>query len=87
MKLLGRNRLLPLYGIDESTDAWLRGWVSEMTSAAWKRERDVLRQFPRTQTPAANVFLFPVGDQPHQIEVAMIFPHAVALVVDLKHIA
>jgi mRNA-degrading endonuclease HigB of HigAB toxin-antitoxin module len=84
MKLLGRNRLLPLFGLDEPTDVWLRGWVAEVSNATWKRERDVLRQFPRTRTAEANVFLFPVKNLQQQIEVAIVFPQAVALVVDLK---
>lgn len=87
MKLLGRNRLQPLYGLDASTDAWLRGWVAEMSTASWKQDTDVLRQFPRIQaTTTPNVFLFPVANRPHYIEVAMIFLHAVALVVELKHL-
>lgn len=84
MKLLGRNRLRALYGRDDQTDAWLRGWESELSHADWKAARDVLRQFPRARNVAADLFQFPVGQHPHCIEVAMIFPHAVALVVDLK---
>lgn len=87
MKLLGRHRLLPLYGMDNPTDAWLRGWVAELAAANWKGDRDVLRQFPRLRpTQAANIFLFPVKSHPQQIEVAMIFPQSLALIVDLKRI-
>jgi hypothetical protein len=85
MKLLGRNRLLPLYGIDAQTDAWMRSWVSELTHANWRVVKDVQRQFPKAQLIANDVFQFPVEQRPHCIEVAMMFPRLVALVVDLKH--
>lgn len=84
MKLLGRNRLRVLYGIDDQTDAWLHGWVSELTHANWKMAKDVLHQFPRARSAANGVFLFPVGLQPQCIQVAIIFPQAVALVTDLR---
>jgi mRNA interferase HigB len=84
MKLLGRGRLRALYGLDDETDAWIRSWVSELSHANWKTAKDVLRQFPRARNIANGVFQFPVGQHPQCIEVAMIFPQAVALVVDLK---
>jgi mRNA-degrading endonuclease HigB of HigAB toxin-antitoxin module len=84
MKLLGRNRLKVLYGMDDQTDAWVRGWVSELSHANWKMAKDVLRQFPKASSVANDVFLFPVGLQPQCIQVAIIFPQAVALVTNLK---
>ena len=84
MKLLGRNRLRALYGLDDQTYTWMRSWVSELSHANWKVAKDVLRQFPRARNVANDVFQFPVGQQPQYIEVAMIFPQAIALVVDLK---
>lgn len=84
MKLLGRNRLRALYGLNDQTDAWMRGWVSELSHANWKVAKDVLRQFPRALNVANDVFQFPVGQQAQFIEVAMRFPQAIALVVDLK---
>jgi mRNA-degrading endonuclease HigB of HigAB toxin-antitoxin module len=84
MKLLGRNRLRALYGLDDQTDTWMRSWASELSHANWKVAKDVLRQFPRARNVAGDVFQFPVGLHPQCIEVAMIFPQAIALVVDLK---
>ena len=84
MKLLGRNRLRALYGLDEQTDAWVRNWVSELSHANWKVAKDVLRQYPRARNVANDVFQFPVGQHLQYIEVAMVFSQAVALVVDLK---
>lgn len=84
MKLLGRNRLRVLYGHDDQTDAWMHNWVSELSHANWKMARDVLRQFPKARNVSNDVFQFPVGDSLQFIEVAMVFPQAVALVVDLK---
>jgi len=84
MKLLGRNRLGVLYGLDDQTDAWMRNWVSELTRANWNVARDVCRQFPKAKNVANDIFHFPVAEQPQCIEVAMMFPQSVALVVNLK---
>ena len=84
MKILGRNRLQVLYGLDDQTDAWMRGWVSELSQANWKMAKDVLRQFPKAHSVTDDVFLFPVALQPHCIQVAIIFPQAVALITNLK---
>lgn len=83
MKLLGRNRLKALYGVNDQTDTWLNGWVSELSHANWKMAKDVLRQFPKASSIANDVFLFPVGLQPQFIQVAIIFPQSVALVTNL----
>lgn len=84
MKLLGRNRLRALYGLDDHTDAWMHSWVSELSLANWKEAKDVLCQFPRARNVSNDVFLFPVGQHLQCIEVAMVFTQAVALVVALK---
>lgn len=84
MKLIGRNRLRALYGLDDDTDAWMRNWVSEVSHANWKIARDVVRQFPKAKNVDRDIFEFPVGSQPQCIEVAMVFPQAVVLVVGLK---
>ncbi len=85
MKLLGRNRLEMLYGLDDQTDEWVRNWISELSNANWKVAKDVLRQFPRAKNIANDIFQFPVSEQQRSIEVAMMFPLAIALVVNLKH--
>lgn len=86
MKLLGRNRLKGLYGLNDQTDIWLANWLSEMTHANWKVGKDVFRQFPKARSLKADVFLFPVGELPDCIEVVITFKQSVALVVGLTHI-
>ena len=84
MKLVGRNRLKALYGLDDKTDAWMRSWVSEVSRANWKIAKDVIQQFPKAKKVEHDIFEFPVGDHSKCIEVAMVFSQAVALVVGLK---
>jgi mRNA interferase HigB len=86
MKILGRNRLQALYGLDDQTDKWLRSWISELSIANWKHSKDVLRQFPQAQYVADSVFQFRVGPHAQCIEVSIMFPLAVAIVIDLKRI-
>ena len=75
---------MELYGLDNQTDVWMRNWVSEVSHANWKVARDVQQQFPKARNVANDVFQFPVAAQPRCIEVAMMFPQAVALVLNLK---
>lgn len=84
MKLLGRNRLSPLYGLSDQTDRWIRSWVSEISHANWKHPKDVLGQFPQARSVADHVFQFRVGPESHWIEVSVMFPLAVAVITDLK---
>jgi mRNA-degrading endonuclease HigB of HigAB toxin-antitoxin module len=84
MKLLGRNRLQALYGLDDQTDKWLRSWVSEISHATWKHPKDVLLQFPQAKSVANGTFYFRVGRHSQYVEVSMMFPLAVAIVTDLK---
>jgi mRNA interferase HigB len=86
MKLLGRNRLQALYGLDDQTDIWLRSWVSEISDANWKHPKDVLRQFPQAKCITNGIFLFRPGLRTQYIEVSMMFPLAMAIVTDLKPI-
>lgn len=86
MKLHGKNHLQALWGLNDQTDKWLRGWVSEMAHANWKQSEDVLRQFPQAKSVAENVFQFRVGVQAVWIEVLMSFSPAMAIVTDLKRI-
>ncbi|MFJ3048266.1 hypothetical protein ACIPEN_20730 [Herbaspirillum chlorophenolicum] len=86
MKLHGRNKLQALYGLDTETDKWLCSWTSELIYANWKQSKDVLRQFPQAKNVANEVFQFRVGTQSVWIEVAMMFPLAIAIVTDLRRI-
>jgi hypothetical protein len=84
MKLLGRNRLQPMYGLDDQTDTWLRNWVTEMSNANWKHPKDVFRQFPQVKSSNTGIFYFRAGVRAQYIEVSMMFPLAIAIVTDLK---
>lgn len=86
MKLLGRNKLQALYGIDGQTDKWLVSWTSELSRANWKHAKDVLRQFPHAQCTADNVFSFRVGLHGHCVEILIMFPLDLAVVTNLKRI-
>lgn len=84
MKVLGRNRLNHLFGINDQTDIWVRNWLSELSYANWKVHKDVTNQYPRVKYIPSNIFLFPIADQSRYIEVAMTFHQSVALIVSLR---
>lgn len=84
MKLLGRNKLQLLRGLDTTTDVWLVNWISEVVNASWKHPDDVIRQFPSVTAANADVFLFRVASQPRSIQLSIMFPLSIAVVTDLK---
>ena len=86
MKLIGRNRLKGLYGMDKQTDAWLYNWVSELANANWKVPQDVLQQYPKAMFTTGDKFLFKIAEQPHWIEVAITFKPPVVLVVGFRNV-
>ena len=86
MRLLGRNKLKALYGIDDQTDKWLVSWASELSRANWKHVNDVLRQFPHAKCIADTDFSFRVGQNRQCIEVSIMFPLALVVVTDLRYI-
>ena len=86
MRLLGRNRLQALYGLDDPTDKWLVGWTSEILHASWKVPADVQRQFPNAAPCGVdNTFLFPVATRQYRIKIAVAFPSGIVLVTDLEN--
>lgn len=85
MRLLGRNRLQALYGLDDHTDKWVIGWTSEILHASWKVPADVRHQFPNAVFRADSTFLFPVASQPCGIKIAVAFPSGIVLVADLEN--
>lgn len=84
MLLLGKNRLVPLMGLDDQTDIWVRGWVYELDNAHWKTSSEILRKFTRAVNVSNDTFLFPVGETGQGIVVVMQFPKEIALVVGLR---
>ena len=86
MRLLGRNKLQALYGMDEQTDKWVVSWTSELSLANWKYAKDVLRQFPHAECTADTSFLFREELHGYCIEVSIMFPLAIAVITDLKRI-
>ncbi|MDX2142510.1 MAG: hypothetical protein SFV19_04070 [Rhodospirillaceae bacterium] len=84
MRLIGREKLLPLQSCDRATAKWVVNWTAEIRDAHWKRASDVIDQFPRTLHQADGTFLFLLPQREVGIQVLMVFPRGVALIVEIK---
>jgi mRNA-degrading endonuclease HigB of HigAB toxin-antitoxin module len=84
MRLIGRERLNCLKGQSQALDKWLVIWLSELAHAQWRREAELLTQFPNARRIKEGLFAFPVGLGSHEIEVQIAFPQSIALIISPK---
>lgn len=83
MRLIGKNKLDELRGLNDATDKWLAVWIAELTSARWVRPEELLEQFPTAKQRGDCLFLFTVKPSGLAVEVQFAFPQGVALVIGI----
>jgi hypothetical protein len=84
MRLLGRNRLDPLYARGVAIRTWTLSWVSEVLNATWSCPADVIVQFPNLSQENGNLFIFPVISSTSSIALLIAFPQQIAVVAALR---
>ena len=84
MKLIGRNHLQLISGIDPEIDRWLCAWVSEILNARWKTHHDVVGQYPSVTYRDDGVFWFPVASKRGRVETVLGFQHGIALITSVS---
>lgn len=80
MRLIGQERLLELLGFDPDIDVWISAWVREITTNHWLGPVGLIDAYPRVIKCEAGVYVFPVLDSLHRIEVVFGFNEGIALV-------
>lgn len=84
MRLISREKLLPLSKQDLQTARWVASWVTELRDAHWKRPADITGQFPKVRQQVDGTFLFPVPQHQLGIHLVIAFSLGVALIVAIK---
>ncbi|WP_114970969.1 type II toxin-antitoxin system HigB family toxin [Rhodoferax ferrireducens] len=82
MRLIGRERLIGLYGT--GAQAWLSSWIAEVIAANWKQPLDVRHQFPKAIHKGECNFRFPIDNGAATVDLLIAFPQGIALITDLK---
>lgn len=85
MRLIGRDKLCPLKGLDIQIDKWIAGWTVEITHADWHDEGHVVDQFPTVYNNNKGLFKFQVGLAKYGIEVLIAFPQKTVLITGLTN--
>jgi len=84
VRLIGREKLVPLGEQDRNTAKWVASWIAEIRDAHWKRPADVAGQFPKARQQNDGTFLFPVPQRQIGIHVLMAFSQGVALIIAIR---
>ncbi|MCK8688138.1 type II toxin-antitoxin system HigB family toxin [Pseudomonas umsongensis] len=80
MRLLGRDKLLPLKGKSEQIDKWISSWVSEIANANWKSPDELIEQYPNAQKVKEGHFSFCVCSSRYFIELTIAFAQGIAII-------
>ncbi|HBN8332589.1 type II toxin-antitoxin system HigB family toxin [Pseudomonas aeruginosa] len=83
MKLLGREKLVTLWGESEHIDKWISNWVSEISHAHWKHSSELLEQYPKAQKLEENHFSFCVCSSGYFLELKIAFAQGIAIITKL----
>jgi mRNA-degrading endonuclease HigB of HigAB toxin-antitoxin module len=84
MRLLGRNHLQKIRGLNAQTDSWLTTWASEVANANWKAPVDLVKQYRSVVEQGASTYLFQIGAFDGFIELQVAFPQGIALITAIK---
>lgn len=84
MRLIGREKLNNLGGMEAEVEKWVRAWVAEVADAHWRQPNDVTEQFPNAKYQGQGCFVFPIGHCQLTIQLRVAFAHGVALISDLN---
>ncbi|KTH94621.1 hypothetical protein ASV14_19765 [Enterobacter cloacae subsp. cloacae] len=84
MRLIGKQRLHALSGINCETDVWLSAWTAELTNAYWKDVQSVIDAYPRAQKiDHVSCVFFVCGIKTLAIRVTFQFDRSIALINDV----
>jgi mRNA-degrading endonuclease HigB of HigAB toxin-antitoxin module len=84
VRLIGREKLVPLGERNPDTAKWVASWIVELRDAHWKRPADVAGQFPKASQQNDGTFLFPVPQCQLGVHVLMAFSHGLALITAIR---
>jgi mRNA-degrading endonuclease HigB of HigAB toxin-antitoxin module len=84
MRLLGRNHLQTISGLNAQTDSWLTAWVYEIVNANWKEPIDLVKQYRSVIQLNNSTYLFQVTAFDGFVELHISFQQGIALITAIK---
>ena len=84
MKLIGREKLTTLKGINNEIDKWVAIWVMELTKKAWFSHLELEYDYPQMEIlEGSSIFIFPVSSSNHTVKVCFYFEKKIALISEV----
>jgi mRNA-degrading endonuclease HigB of HigAB toxin-antitoxin module len=82
MRLIGKEKLLDLSGINDEIDTWLSVWITELSNSSFNQV--TLRDnFPRMVNIKNSIFIFPVYSSNYSVKVILCFKRSIALISEV----
>lgn len=84
MRLIGKEKLMPLQNNGEEIQQWLSTWVSEVLYANWEHERMLLQRYPNAIVKGGSMYSFKIGSSKFEVSVKIAFVQKVVLINSLS---
>lgn len=84
MRLIGKEKLMPLQNSDEEVQQWISTWVSEVISASWEYECVLLQRYPNVMVRGSNMYSFKVASSKFEVGVKIAFAQGIVLINSLS---
>ncbi len=82
MRLIGKEKLLCLRGINDEIDTWLSVWITELSNSSFNQV-NLQDNFPRMVNLENSIFIFPVYSSNYSVEVILCFKRSIALISEV----
>jgi mRNA-degrading endonuclease HigB of HigAB toxin-antitoxin module len=84
MRLIGKQRLCSIYGINSEIDVWISAWVAEISNASWCDSEELVEAFPTVRAEDRASYCFPIcGDKGTYIKMAVCFHKGIAVISEV----
>lgn len=84
MRLIGKEKLMPLQNSDEEIQQWVSTWVSEVLYANWEHEWVLLQRYPTLIVRGGSMYSFKVGSSKFEVSVKIAFAQRIVLINSLS---
>lgn len=82
MRLIGKEKLFCLRGINDEIDTWLSVWITELSNSSFNQV-NLQDNFPRMVNLENSIFIFPVYSSNYSVKVILCFKRGIALISEV----
>lgn len=83
VKLIGKDKLLCIRGINNDIDSWVSAWISELNNTYWFNQVELRSSFPRMDCLNDSVCIFPISSSNYSVKVTLCFKRSIALITEI----